>query len=86
MVSLLPPPVWLQYVRGILRQPQIRGTGRTLVVVVRDTYIYYHFTALAGSDLAKQLQDEGLRHVPGQIPHVPAGTKTQSVQSWRRRE
>ena len=42
---------------------------------VKKTYIYYHFTALAGSKLAEQLQDEGLCHVPGQIPHIPSFKK-----------
>lgn len=36
-----------------------------------QTHIYNHFTALAGSDLAEQLQDQGLGYVPGQIPHIP---------------
>ena len=40
------------------------------------THIYYHFTAFAGSDLAKQLQDEGFCHVPGQIPHIPSHINT----------
>lgn len=35
------------------------------------TYIYYHFTALAGSNLAKQLQNEGLCHISGKIPYIP---------------
>ncbi|TNN42148.1 hypothetical protein EYF80_047691 [Liparis tanakae] len=31
----------------------------------------------AWSNLAKQLQDEGLCHVPGQIPHIPRMGKRQ---------
>lgn len=37
-----------------------------------STHVDDHFAALAGSDLGENLQDEGLGHVPGQIPHVPA--------------
>lgn len=37
-----------------------------------DTYINYHFTALAGSYLCKDLQNEGLGYIPGQVPHIPA--------------
>lgn len=47
-----------------------------------QTYIYYHFTALAGSNLAKQLQDEGLCHIPGQIPHIPLKNKYILVMEW----
>lgn len=47
-----------------------------------QTYIYYHFTALAGSDLAKQLQDEGFCHIPGQIPHIPLKNKHVLVIDW----
>lgn len=36
-----------------------------------STHVDDHFAALAGSDLGENLQDEGLGHVPGQIPHVP---------------
>lgn len=36
------------------------------------THIDYHFTALAGSNLCEDLQDEGLGDIPGQIPHIPA--------------
>lgn len=39
-----------------------------------ETHIYNHFTAFAGSDLAKQLQDEGFCHVPGQVPNIPEQT------------
>lgn len=43
---------------------------------MKKTHIYYHFAAFAGSDLAKQLQDECLGHIPGQISHIPRCTKT----------
>jgi len=36
-------------------------------------YLCDHFTTLAGSDLGEELQDQDLRDVPGEVPHVPAG-------------
>lgn len=59
---------------------QNRGIShtRTRTTRVRDnhtnTYVDNHLAALAGSDLCEQLQDEGLGHVPGQVPHIPANT------------
>lgn len=49
------------------------------------THIYDHFTALAGSDLAKQLQDESLGHVSGQIPHIPKHKHKQTQRENRQR-
>lgn len=37
-----------------------------------NTHINYHFTALAGSYLCEDLQNEGFCDIPGQIPHIPA--------------
>lgn len=51
-----------------------------------QTYIYYHFTALAGSNLAEQLQDEGLCHIPGQIPNISLKNKHILVMEWETAE
>lgn len=39
-------------------------------VWIISSRIDYHFTALAGSYLCEDLQNEGLCYIPGQIPHI----------------
>lgn len=39
-------------------------------VWIISSRINYHFTALAGSYLCEDLQNEGLGDIPGQIPHI----------------
>lgn len=50
-----------------------------------NTHINYHFTALAGSYLCEDLQNEGLGDIPRQIPHIPAN-KDRGIESLSNRK
>lgn len=54
-------------------RPKKKKKKSTVYYTIMDnTHINYHFTALAGSNLCENLQNEGLSDIPGQVPHIPA--------------
>lgn len=50
---------------------------KAFVWTAKDSYVRDHFTTFTRADLAEELKNQKLRHLPGQVSHVPGGDKRQ---------